>query len=114
MFRWLAGIVISVVLLLSLAALGALGSGQTSVTQSGGFLPGAQIGLNPEQMAQAARALRVADQLNAGELPTLAMLVAGLGESNFNPVPNAAGSGYCGVFQAHPTNIACDDTELQA
>jgi hypothetical protein len=114
MFRWLLAMVVGVVMLLSLAALGALGSGQAGISTSGAFLPGAQVGLSPEEMQQAARALRVGDQVNAGELPMLAMLVAGLGESGFNPVPNAAGSGYCGVFQAHPNNIACDNTELQA
>jgi hypothetical protein len=82
--------------------------------EAGAFAPGTQVGLDTEQLAQATRALTVADTEHAPPLAVLAEMVAALGESNFRPVPNARGSGYCGVFQAHPSNIACGDTEGQA
>lgn len=86
----------------------------THTGPSGRFLPGANIGLDAAQLRQAARALGVADSLNTGDMPVLAMVVGALGESNFRPVPNTKGSGYCGVFQANPAIIACDNTEEQA
>jgi hypothetical protein len=67
-----------------------------------------------QQMREMATALTVADQMNAGPRARLAMLVAGIGESSFTAIPNAAGSGYAGVFQAHPKNIPMKDTEQQA
>jgi hypothetical protein len=85
-----------------------------SPTSAGGFTPGADLGLDPEQTRNATIALRVADRLHAGELARVSMITAGLGESDLRVVANAAGSGYCGVFQADPDNIACDDTEQQA
>jgi hypothetical protein len=80
----------------------------------GAFAPDAALGLSPEQLKNATIAMRVADEEKAGPLPVLAMVVSALGESNFSVVPNAKGSGYCGVFQADPDNIPCDDTEQQA
>lgn len=104
-----------VYLLVMAMALGSLMGGSASGSVAGGsFLPGADVGLNPAQLAQAARALTVADHINAPPLPVLAMVDAGLGESGFSDVPNGQGSGYCGVFQGSPSNIACSDTELQA
>jgi hypothetical protein len=44
-------------------------------------------------------ALKVADAERASERATLAMLCAGIGESEFKAIPNAAGSDYGGVFQ---------------
>ncbi|MEJ7824916.1 MAG: CHAP domain-containing protein [Solirubrobacteraceae bacterium] len=66
------------------------------------------------QMRELATALGVAGQENAGPRPTLAMVVSGIGESGFRAVPNAAGSPYAGVFQAHPDNIPMKDTAQQA
>lgn len=102
-------------LLLAMVAAGggSLAASSTGVT-GGSFPAGADIGLDPAQTAQAARALTVADQLNANPLAVLAMVCAALGESQFRPVPNGKGSGYAGVFQADPANIPMDDTEEQA
>lgn len=66
------------------------------------------------QMREMATALGVADQENAGPRATLAMVVAGIGESEFRAIPNRAGSPYAGVFQAHPKNIPMKDTAQQA
>lgn len=99
--------------LVGVAAIGALGVKPPNA-QGGSFDPAADVGLDPEQLKQAARALRVADRLHAQPLPVLAMVVAALGESGFRAIPNGGGSGFCGVFQAHPNNIACGDTERQA
>lgn len=111
-----AAIIICAVLL-GLALLAAGGGSRNTggaATVSGGFPPGADLGLDAAQAAQAARALTVADQVNADTLAVLAMVVAALGESNFRPVPNGKGSGYAGVFQADPKNIPMEDTEEQA
>jgi len=59
-------------------------------------------------------AMAVASREGASERPTLAMLCAGIGESGFRAIPNSAGSGYAGVFQADPKNIPMKDTETQA
>lgn len=82
--------------------------------EAGAFAPGVNIGLSAAQTDQARRALTVADEEHAGPLAVDAEVVAALGESNFAPIPNGQGSGYCGVFQASPANVACDDTEGQA
>jgi hypothetical protein len=89
---------------------------KTSAPEStaGAFAPGASLGLDAEQLANATIAMQVSDRENAPPLARLAQMVAALGESNLKVVPNGKGSGYCGVWQAHPDNIACDDTEQQA
>jgi hypothetical protein len=90
-------------------------SAQPSFASGGGFKAGDSVAnLSPEQLANATIALRVADRLHAPPLAVTAEMVAALGESNFNVVSNGQGSGYCGVFQASPANIACSDTEQQA
>jgi hypothetical protein len=102
-------------LLVMAMALGSLMGGSASGSVIGGAFPaGVDVGLTPAQLAQVARALSVADQINAPPLPVLAMVDAGLGESGFSDVQNGQGSGYCGVFQGSPRNVACSDTELQA
>lgn len=70
--------------------------------------------IDDEQRRQLTTALTRADQDNAGERATLAMLVAGMGESSFRAVANFQGSGYAGVFQALPANIPQADTDQQA
>jgi hypothetical protein len=107
----IAGCIVAIAMFLGLLAVAMLlfaGAGP------GGFAPGARLGLTQGQTDQARRALQVADRLHAGPLAVLAEIVAALGESDLEPVPNAGGSGYCGVFQADPKNLACDDTEGQA
>lgn len=52
------------------------------------------------QRRNVAIALRVAAEERATIRPTLALLVAGIGESDFKDQPNAAGSPYGGVWQA--------------
>lgn len=66
------------------------------------------------QLRQIERAMDVADSLDAPRKATMAMIVAGIGESAFRAIPNTAGSGYAGVFQANPSNIPMEDTEKQA
>jgi hypothetical protein len=80
----------------------------------GGFEPGVELGLDAEQEHNAAVSLRVSDELHSPPLAVLAMMVAALGESDLRVVANAHGSGYCGVYQADPRNVDCNDTELQA
>jgi hypothetical protein len=99
----------TVVMALGLAS--ALGGSQV---QSGAFPVGTDLGLSPEQVRNATISLTVADDLNAPPLAVLAMMVGALGESDLTVVANHEGSGYCGVYQADPDNIACDDTEQQA
>jgi hypothetical protein len=65
-----------------------------------------------EQRRNVALALRVAAEEQAGPRATLALLVAGIGESGFKDVPNAAGSPYGGVWQALKTRRM--STEEQA
>lgn len=84
-----------------------------------GFDPGTQFKIarasaDGEQKRQVATALGVADQEGAAKRATLALLVAGIGESGFRVIPNAAGSGYAGVFQADPAKIPMRDTAQQA
>lgn len=67
-----------------------------------------------QQLANLETILTVADSERAGELATLAMLVGAIGESRVTAIPNAAGSGYAGVFQADPANVAQNDTKGQA
>lgn len=67
-----------------------------------------------EQLKQIDRAMSVAHSLNAVTLAQMAMICAGIGESGFRAIPNSAGSGYSGVFQADPKNIPSSDTEAQA
>lgn len=54
---------------------------------------------NDEQRRNVETALAVADDENAGDRATLAMLVAAIGESEFLTIPNTAGSDYGGVWQ---------------
>lgn len=109
---------VAALLLLSLLAAGGGSSNSTAASeptqQQGRFMPGLDVGLSAEQMANAAIALSMADEVNAGPLPVLAMVVSGLGESEFKVVKNRSGTVYCGVFQANPTNIPCADTKEQA
>ena len=95
------------------AGLAAALSGTVALSP-GSFQDGVRLDLDAEQLRNATIALTVADEENAPPLAVLAMVVSGLGESNFKVVPNAQGSGYCGVFQADPSNIHCDDTRQQA
>ena len=118
-FAWLgAGFVVWIVVLT--AALSSALSGAPAQQSGGSFAPGADIGLNPEQVANATISLQVADRELDGKpaavaaLSRLAMVVSALGESDFLVVANKQGSGYCGVFQADPGNVPCDDTEEQA
>lgn len=113
---------VSIIAIAGLLLLGLLAAGGGSRTSNasgqtgtpGQFAPGIDIGLDAEQLANATISLQMADVLHAGELPVLAMVVSALGESGFRVVPNGQGSGYCGVFQADPANIPCDDTKEQA
>lgn len=70
------------------------------------------------QVREINHALDVAASLNAGPKATKALVVAGIGESGFRPIMNAAGSGYGGVFQGDVTAkyryFAKTDTEGQA
>jgi hypothetical protein len=70
------------------------------------------------QMREVATAMTVADQENVTDRVRLALLVAGIGESSFRAVMNAAGSGYGGVFQGDVTAryhyFKVGDTEGQA
>jgi hypothetical protein len=102
---------------MSIAIGSVLGAGGDSASQvlSGSFVVGAHpAGLSPEALRNVEIALRVAEREHAPDLAVTAELVGGLGESHFLAIPNGQGSGYCGVFQADPRNIACDDTESQA
>lgn len=67
-----------------------------------GFDDGARVKIkgqyaDSEQMRQMSTALGVAQQENASARATLALVVAGIGESTFRPVVNSLG--YGGVFQ---------------
>lgn len=105
----------SVTGLLTLGVLGSLGATPAAVNQTGGsFDPDANIGLDAEQFRNASISLQVSDGLHAPALAVLSMVVSALGESDFRVVPNRQGSGYCGVYQAHPANIACSNTREQA
>jgi cell wall-associated NlpC family hydrolase len=74
--------------------------------------------IDAEQRRQLSIALTEADAQGATERVTLAMLVAGIGESNFRPIMNSGGSGYGGVFQgdvsAHYHYFKVTDTKLEA
>jgi cell wall-associated NlpC family hydrolase len=59
-------------------------------------------------------ALTEADAQRAGELATLAMLVAGCGESTWRPIPNSGGSPYTGVFQGSKSIFKATDTQAEA
>jgi hypothetical protein len=112
-FAWIAAAIMAFFFLTAFALSSALGGG-TMGEVSGSFPIGIDIGLDFEQARNATIAFTVADELHAPPLAVLAMGVAGLGESDFRIVPNGQGSGYCGVFQASPDNIPCNDTEQQA
>lgn len=99
---------------LSLGVLASLGATPATTQAGGSFNPDARVGLDAEQLRNATVSLQVADSLHAPALAVLAMVVSALGESDFRVVPNGQGSGYCGVYQAHPDNIPCDDTREQA
>jgi hypothetical protein len=69
-----------------------------------GFAPGKKltigaIEITPQQKREIVTSLTVADDLHAGERATIAMLVAGMGESQFQAIANNQGSDYGGVFQ---------------
>jgi hypothetical protein len=116
--RWLGGFVGGFVVLLVVVFMATMaatsGVVATHVGPAGQFLPNAKTGLAPDEQAQAARALGVADEVKAPPLAVLAMVCAALGESHFHAIPNRKDSGYAGVFQADPSNIPMDDTEEQA
>lgn len=59
------------------------------------------VAANPEQRRNMAIAAEVADAEETGPRATLALFVAGIGESDFEHKPNAAGSPYTGVWQSH-------------
>lgn len=103
-------------LLVMALALGSVMGGSASGSVAGGAFPTSAhpAGLGVEAMRNVEISLLVAQQRHAPELAVMAMLVGGLGESHYLVVPNAQGSGYCGVYQADPRNIACDDTRSQA
>jgi len=110
---WIAVAIVAYMVVFTIALSAALGGGDSG--RAGGAFPvGVDFGLDEEQARNAAISLNVADGLEAPSLAVLSMVVSALGESGFRVVHNAAGSGYCGVFQAHPRNIACDDTARQA
>lgn len=67
-----------------------------------------------QQMRELATILTVADQEDAKGRARIAEVVAAIGESSVRAIPNAAGSGYEGVFQADPEKIPRRDTALQA
>jgi hypothetical protein len=88
---------------MSIAIGSVLGAGGDSASQvlSGSFVVGAHpAGLSSEALRNVEISLRVAEREHAPDLAVTAELVGGLGESHFLVVPNAQGSGYCGVFQA--------------
>lgn len=103
-------------LLVMTIALGSVLGGSASGSVAGGSFPaGAHpAGLSAEAMHNVEISLVVAQRHHAPDLAVMAMLVGGLGESHFLVIPNGQGSGYCGVYQADPRNIACDDTRSQA
>lgn len=110
-----AAALLTAVVLVASAALGAA-SLTAAPSMTGGFAPGAigTLGLDAEQQTNATIAMQVADRLHTPPLPRLGLMVAALGESDLRDVPNARGSGYCGVWQASPRNLPCDDTAGQA
>jgi hypothetical protein len=55
--------------------------------------------INAEQRRNLTISLTEAEKQNANERVFLAMIVAGIGESQFQVIPNSAGSDYGGVFQ---------------
>lgn len=112
-FAWIAAAIVGFFVLMTFALASALGGG-TMGEFAGAFPTDIDIGLDPEQVRNATISFKVADELHAPPLAVMAMGVAGFGESGFQVKPNAEGSGYCGVFQADPDNILCDDTEQQA
>ena len=115
--RLLACILAAIIAYLLCVAIGfsaVLGGGEFKDDVPGGFSSGVDLGLDAEQMRNLEISMRVAEEEKAPALAVLAMVVSGFGESEFRVVPNQSGSGYCGVFQAHPNNIDCDDTEEQA
>jgi hypothetical protein len=71
---------------------------------------------DPQQMREVATALGVADQEDVPQegVVRLALLCAGIGESGFRDVPNAAGSPYGGVFQALKTRGMSTEEQARA
>lgn len=65
---------------------------------------------NREQVDNVNIACDVADGLKAPKLAWVAMLCAGIGESEFKAVPNAGGSNYWGVFQGGKGTFKMNDT----
>lgn len=112
--KLLGGICAALLAYTVVLALGLASASGGSEVQTGAFPVGANLGLNPEQVRNATISLTVADDLNAPPLAVLSMMVSALGESDLLVVPNRAGSRYCGVYQANPSYIPCDDTEQQA
>lgn len=111
-FAWLGAGFVAYMFVLTIALSSAMSGG--AGTQRGSFPADAELDLDAEQVRNATISLTVSDELRAPALSVLAMIVGALGESDLKVVSNGAGSGYCGVYQAHPDNIDCDDTELQA
>jgi hypothetical protein len=72
------------------------------------------VAVDGEQKRQIATAMTVADQLDVTPKVRKAMLVAGIGESDFRAVPNSEGSNYWGVFQGNKNVWAVGDTEGMA
>lgn len=98
----------------ALLSIGQAAAGSNNDRPMRGAFLGTGLGLDPEQQRNATIILEVADTEQATGLPRLAQMTAALGESNLKVVPNGQGSGYCGVFQAHPSNIPCNATRQQA
>jgi hypothetical protein len=71
---------------------------------------------DPQQMREVATALGVADQEDVPQegVVQLALLCAGIGESGFRDIPNAAGSPYGGVFQALKTRGMSTEEQARA
>jgi hypothetical protein len=88
-----------------------------------GFDPGTKFKIkgalaDSEQKRQLATALAVAEQEDAGPRATLAMVTAGIGESEWRAIPNRGGSPYGGVLQGKirsdaqgPKQFDLNDTE---
>lgn len=114
-FAALGAAFIVYLLVMALALGSLLGGSASGSVGTGSFPPGAHpAGLGAEALHNVEISMLVAERKQAPDLAVMAMLVGGLGESHFLVVANGQGSGYCGVFQADPRNIACDDTHSQA
>jgi hypothetical protein len=79
---------------------------QKKKDKDGGIADGEKIKVagataTAEQRRHIEIAMGVAADEKAGHLATKAMICAGIGESNFRPVMNGAGSDYGGVFQGN-------------